>query len=114
MFSPVFPSTSIAAADAPTPSTPRSQTPAAKDAATGADTHEAVLQALLLAIRQADPAVPDLVRAELDIDKATRRVVARVVSQIDGQVVRQYPPEETLRLLARARELFGRLVETRA
>ena len=96
------------------PSTARSQTPAAKDAGPAADADEAVLQALLLAIRQADLAVPELVRAELDIDKATCRVVARVVSQIDGEVVRQYPPEETLRLLARARELFGRLIETRA
>jgi uncharacterized FlaG/YvyC family protein len=65
-------------------------------------------------MRQADPSLPNLVRAELDIDQATSRIVARVVSTKNGEVVRQYPAEETLHLLARAREQFGRLLKTQA
>ncbi len=111
MLSPVVSPAAPALADAHAPAAARSQAAIARPGEPAERTREAVLLALLLAIRQADPAVPTLVRAELDIDKATKRVVARVVSAIDGKVVRQYPPEETLRLLARAREEFGRLVK---
>jgi hypothetical protein len=71
-----------------------------------------VLRQLRQAVREADPTVPDLVRAELTLDKATSRIVVRVVEIGSEQVVRQYPSEETLRLLARVREQLGSLLST--
>jgi uncharacterized FlaG/YvyC family protein len=66
---------------------------------------------LLTTMRQGDPTLPPFARAEIDIDTATNQLVARVVSTVDGTVVRQYPSEETLHLLARAREQFGRVLK---
>jgi uncharacterized FlaG/YvyC family protein len=110
MFSPVVSHPLPVVAEAPA-SPARSQPPLAKAGEPRARSQEVALQALMTAIRQAEPATPTMVRAELDVDKATDRIVARVVSTITGEVVRQYPPEETLHLLARAREQFGRLLK---
>lgn len=53
-------------------------------------------------------------RLELDIDEATQRVVGRFVDAETGEVVRQVPPEEVIRLLARARELLGAILDETA
>ena len=71
-----------------------------------------VLRQLRQAVREADPTLPPLVRAELALDKATSRIVVRVYEVGSDQVVRQYPAEETLRLLARVREQLGPLLST--
>jgi uncharacterized FlaG/YvyC family protein len=119
MLAPVvsFPSTAIA--NAPSAATARSQPPAAEPSTPRADDRVArsqntALQALMHTIRQSDSSLPPEVRAELDVDKTTNRVVARVVSLVSGEVVRQYPSEETLNMLARAREQFGRLLRAEA
>jgi uncharacterized FlaG/YvyC family protein len=69
-----------------------------------------VLRKLREVVREADPTLPPLVRAELSLDKATSRIVVRVVEIGSDEVVRQYPAEETLRLLARVREQLGPLL----
>lgn len=69
-----------------------------------------VLRQLREVVREADPSLPALVRAELTLDEATSRVVVQVVKIGSNEVVRQYPTEETLKLLARVREQLGPLL----
>jgi len=54
---------------------------------------------------------PALVRAELAVDDGSRRVVARLIDRDSGEVVREYPPDELLRLFAKSREQFQRLFQ---
>ena len=110
MFSPLVSLPSPNVADAPSTQPARPQPPVAKSDDRVARSRELALEAILHAMRQAEPSLPSMVRAELDVDKASERVVARVVSTVTGEVVRQYPAQETLNLLARAREQFGRLL----
>jgi uncharacterized FlaG/YvyC family protein len=114
MFAPVVSFPKPAIADVPSVSSARRQPDADKPDERVARSQEVALQALMQTIRQAEPALPNTVRAELDVDKATDRVVARVVSTVSGEVVRQYPADETLAMLARAREQFGRLLKAEA
>jgi len=47
----------------------------------------------------------------LHVDEATERVVAQILDQ-NREVVRQIPPEEQLRIIARAREITGMLFDS--
>lgn len=59
------------------------------------------------------PTMP-FVRADLSVDKAARRVHARIVDKDSGAVIREYPTEEQLRYLRIAREQIGKLLKTEA
>lgn len=50
------------------------------------------------------------VRSDLVLDRSADRVVGRVLDRTTGQVVRQYPDEAILRLLAASRAQFGPLL----
>jgi uncharacterized FlaG/YvyC family protein len=60
------------------------------------------------------PEVPRLVavRAELNVDEASRRIFARIFDRETGEFVRQIPAEEKLRLLGITREQFSRIFKT--
>ncbi len=49
-------------------------------------------------------------RVQLDVDSSTGRVIGRVVDKQSGEVMRQLPSPEMLKLIAKAKELFGDLV----
>jgi flagellar protein FlaG len=51
---------------------------------------------------------------EFTFDSDVNRVVVKVKSAETGEVVRQIPPEEYLRLVARFRELFGVVLDETA
>jgi flagellar protein FlaG len=51
---------------------------------------------------------------ELDIDRGSGRVVGRFIDNQTGDIVRQVPTEEMLRLLAKTRELIGTLFDEMA
>jgi len=59
------------------------------------------------------PSMP-FVRADLSVDKAARRVHARIVDKDSGAVIREYPTEEQLRYLRIAQEQIGKLLKTEA
>jgi flagellar protein FlaG len=63
------------------------------------------------AVPAAETAGPHTTRLELDIDEATDRVIGRIVDTVTGDVIQQVPREEVVRLIARARELIGRLFD---
>lgn len=50
--------------------------------------------------------------ARIRMDRATNRVVTQVLNE-SNQVIRQIPPEELLRIMARFRELQGLLFDER-
>lgn len=50
-------------------------------------------------------------RLALDVDEASGRVVGRFIDKETGHVVRQVPPEQMVRLLARARQMIGALLD---
>jgi hypothetical protein len=54
-------------------------------------------------------AVPENTDAVLIVDDGSRRVVARLIDRDSGEVVREYPPDELLRLFAKSREQFQHL-----
>ncbi len=67
----------------------------------------------------AAPVIPDLpevvqTRLQLYVDEGSGRVIGRFVNAETGEVVRQVPPEEVVRLLARAREMIGALLDKTA
>ena len=62
------------------------------------------------ALDKAELPVPMTVRSELNVDDGSRRVFARTVDRQTGETVRQVPDEETLRLIRRSREQFGKLL----
>ena len=49
-------------------------------------------------------------RVQLDVDSSTGRVVGKVVDKQSGEVMHQLPTPEMLQLIAKAKELFGDLV----
>lgn len=49
-------------------------------------------------------------RVQLDVDSSTGRVIGKVVDKQSGEVMRQLPTPEMLQLIAKAKELFGDLV----
>ncbi|MEX2009697.1 MAG: flagellar protein FlaG [Dongiaceae bacterium] len=53
--------------------------------------------------------VPKNTDAVLIVDDGSRRVVARLIDRDSGEVVREYPPDELLRLFAKTREQFQHL-----
>lgn len=57
---------------------------------------------------------PDTIKAEtrvqLDVDSSTGRVIGKVVDKLSGEVMHQLPTPEMLQLIAKAKELFGDLV----
>lgn len=57
----------------------------------------------------AGTAAVDNVRLALHVDEASGRVVGQVIDQETGDVMRQVPEEEMLRLLAKTREMIGAL-----
>jgi flagellar protein FlaG len=59
------------------------------------------------------PEIPrlTLVRAELNVDEASRRVFARIFDRATGELVRQIPVEDALRLWGISRKQLGRIVK---
>jgi uncharacterized FlaG/YvyC family protein len=53
-------------------------------------------------------------RAELSIDRAAQRYVARIVDRNNGKMVAEYPTEAQLKLYAISRELLGKLMKAEA
>ncbi|RMF16854.1 MAG: flagellar protein FlaG [Alphaproteobacteria bacterium] len=53
-------------------------------------------------------------RLRIDQDEATGRFVYKVVNADTGEVVRQFPPEEILRIVASIREAEGLVLDSRA
>jgi flagellar protein FlaG len=49
-------------------------------------------------------------RVQLDVDSSTGRVVGKVIDRQSGEVMHQLPSPEMLQLIAKAKELFGELV----
>mgnify|MGYP003626496966 CR=1 FL=1 len=49
-------------------------------------------------------------RVQLDVDSSTGRVIGKVVDKQSGEVMHQLPTPEMLQLIAKAKELFGDLV----
>lgn len=49
-------------------------------------------------------------RVQLDVDSSTGRVIGKVVDKLSGEVMHQLPTPEMLQLIAKAKELFGDLV----
>lgn len=49
-------------------------------------------------------------RVQLDVDSSTGRVIGKVVDKQSGEVMHQLPTPEMLHLIAKAKELFGDLV----
>jgi flagellar protein FlaG len=47
---------------------------------------------------------------QLSVDDSTGQVIGRIVDLESGDVVKQIPSDEMLKLIARTKELFGRLV----
>lgn len=56
-----------------------------------------------------DMGQPDT-RVQLDVDSSTGRVIGKVVDKQSGEVMHQLPTPEMLQLIAKAKELFGDLV----
>lgn len=63
----------------------------------------------VLAIQEAELPTAMVVRSELNVDDASRRVFARKVNRETGATVNQYPAEEALRLFAKTRQQLDRL-----
>lgn len=80
-----------------------------QSAAVERDLQDAVVPAAAIDL----PKLP-YVRADLSVDKAARRVHARIVDKDSGEVIREYPTEEQLRYLRVAREQIGKLLKTEA
>tara|TARA_R110002126_G_scaffold167303_1_gene315076 strand:+ start:65 stop:421 length:357 start_codon:yes stop_codon:yes gene_type:complete len=49
-------------------------------------------------------------RVQLDVDSASGRVVGKVIDKQSGEIMHQLPSPEMLQLIAKAKELFGDLV----
>jgi flagellar protein FlaG len=50
-------------------------------------------------------------RVELNVDKETGLVIGKIVDRMTGEVIRQLPPEEMVRLLEATKEALGPLVD---
>jgi uncharacterized FlaG/YvyC family protein len=59
------------------------------------------------------PKLP-MTRAELSVDRAAQRYVARIVDRNNGKMVAEYPTEAQLKLYAISRELLGKLMKAEA
>jgi len=69
--------------------------------------------ALTETFRLVDPAgsqIRNNTQLQLAVDDTTGQVIGRIVDLESGDVVKQIPSDEMLRLIARTKELFGRLV----
>ena len=53
-------------------------------------------------------------RTELDVDRPTGLVIGRLVDFETGRVVQQVPSEEAVRILERARQLIGAILDKTA
>lgn len=49
-------------------------------------------------------------RVQLDVDSSTGRVIGKVIDKQSGEIMHQLPSPEMLQLIAKAKELFGELV----
>lgn len=80
------------------------------DATASNEVAEAIGQAV---IRAGAPEVQPPVRArlELDVDPVTERVIGRIVDRESGEVLKQIPPESTLKLIEAAEKSFGNLID---
>lgn len=63
--------------------------------------------------RPAPESLSDTTGVKLHVDKATKRIIAQIVDA-NGDVVRQIPPEDALRIAAQTRELLGLLFDQSA
>src|SRR3546814_10451432 len=63
----------------------------------------------VLAIQEAELPTVMVVRSELNVDDASRRVFARKVNRETGATVNKYSAEEALRLFAKTRQQLDRL-----
>lgn len=68
-----------------------------------------ILRELREIARESDPTLPAFARAELRLDLETGRIVVRIV-KFDEQVIREYPPEQSMQMLERVRERLGPLL----
>lgn len=50
------------------------------------------------------------VRLSLDVDKPSGRVIGRLIDRDTGELIEQFPPERTLKILAGIREMVGYVV----
>lgn len=57
------------------------------------------------------PAVMDL---QLDIDETTKTVVGRIVNPETGEIIKEIPTKEMMRLMARNADLLGALLNKKA
>jgi hypothetical protein len=78
----------------------------------------AVSEAALNRVMRENPGLsprPDVpTKLALDIDPETGLVVGQILDQSTGEVVRQIPSEEMLRLIAATKEFLGNLVDRKA
>jgi len=54
------------------------------------------------------------IRISFSLDQDTERMVVRVTNSITGEVIRQIPPEEMLKVLARIDEVLGMIYDDHA
>jgi len=62
--------------------------------------------------RSEDPAAA-ATSIQFSYDRASGRVIVRIVSKETGEILRQIPPEEYLAFVARFRELLGAIFDRR-
>ena len=63
--------------------------------------------------RAARAQVPEMVNGhlKLDIDRSSGMVVGQIVDKSSGEVIKQIPTEEMLRLIAATKEFLGSMVD---
>lgn len=76
--------------------------------------HETVKRGELVAPLQRVNEVLRPYGVEFELDEGTTRVVTRLVDRESGEVIRQIPAEEVLRVAERIEELRGGLIQQRA
>ena len=107
-------------ARAPMARGPQSQSKAPVDGAGNLSMQKAIETAAremvkaVMALRGIEMPRNMMVRAELGVDEASRRVFARIFDRETGELVVQFPAEEALRLWGVSREQFGRILNTDA
>ena len=72
---------------------------------------ETAARRLTQALAAGGELLPENTHAVLTVDDGSRRVVARLIDGDSGEVVREYPPDELLRLFAKTREQFQQLFQ---
>jgi len=58
--------------------------------------------------------LPAVMELRLDIDQTTRTVIGRIVNPLTGELIKQIPTEEMIRLMARNADLLGTLLNKKA